>query len=171
MKHGPVHPRRTPTLSPPRRRPGWVTISPQALVAQPLPLGLVVAPQWITIRAPLKCDGDAAARKLVSAIGDYANRRHWSHTTLGVLAARRGDVSLAKAQLRDSAAVRGDHRLSSYGPSLLLASELCALGEWDAAADYLETCAAFWNPEPLREWVRQLRERQMPEPFEVPDAD
>lgn len=127
--------------------------------------------QSLWTRARATCDGDAAARKLVSAIGDYANRKHWGHTTLGVLAARRGDVSLAKAQLHDSAAVKGDHRLSSYGPSLLLASELCTLGEWDAAADYLEACAAFWNPEPLRDWVRQLRERQMPEPFEVPDAD
>jgi hypothetical protein len=38
--------------------------------------------------------------------------------------------------------------------------------EWDAAADYLEACTAFWNPEPLQDWVRQLRERQMPESFQ-----
>jgi hypothetical protein len=84
-----------------------------------------------------------ATRGAVRARGD------WAHTTLGVLAARRGDIALAKQRLRESAAVKGDHRLSSsYGPSFLLARELCALGEWDAAADYLEACATFWNPEP-----------------------
>lgn len=109
---------------------------------------------------------EVEARELVGAINDHANRKHWAHTTLGVLAARRGDVAVAKQHLHDSVSVRGDYRLSSYGPSFLLASELCALGEWDAAADYLERCATFWNPEPLRDWVRQLRERQLPEAFE-----
>jgi tetratricopeptide (TPR) repeat protein len=117
-------------------------------------------------RARAACESEANARELVGAIGDHANRKHWAHTTLGVLAARRGDVALAKQQLRDSASVKGDHRLSSYGPSFLLARELCTLGEWDAAADYLEACATFWNPEPLRDWVRQLRERRKPEIFE-----
>jgi hypothetical protein len=102
----------------------------------------------------------------VSAINDHAYRKHWAHTTLGVVAARKGDVTMATQHLRGSASVGSDFRLSSYGPSFLLARELRALGEWDAAADYLETCAAFWNPEPLRDWVRQLRERQMPERFE-----
>ena len=119
---------------------------------------------WTRARAASESEG--AARELVNAIGDYANRTHWGQTTLGVLAARRGDVELAKQHLCQSAAIKGDHRLSSYGPSFLLASELCALGEWDAAADYLEACAAFWNPEELRDWVRQLRDRQLPEPFE-----
>lgn len=117
-------------------------------------------------RASAARENDRDARELVHAIGDYANRKHWAHTTLGVLAARSGDLAVAKQHLRDSAAIKGDHRLSSYGPSFLLASELCALGEWDAAADYLEACAAFWNPEELRDWVRQLRERRMPEFFE-----
>ena len=95
-----------------------------------------------------------------------AYRKHWAHTTLGVVAARNGDVANATQHLRESASVGSDFRLSSYGPSFLLARELCALGEWDAAAAYLQACAAFWNPEPLRGWVRQLRERKMPEPFE-----
>ena len=109
---------------------------------------------------------DATARALTSAITDHAHRKHWAHTTLGVIAARRGNVAEARAHLRESAAVVGDHRLSSYGPSFLAARELCTLGEWNAVADYLEACAAFWNPEPLRGWVQQLREREMPEFFE-----
>lgn len=120
----------------------------------------------LSARARAAYDNEEEARALISAIGDHANRKHWAHTTLGVLAALRGDVALAKQHLRDSASVQGDHRLSSYGPSFLLARELCALGEWDAAADYLEDCARFWNPEPLREWVQQLRRRHMPASFE-----
>lgn len=116
-------------------------------------------------RARSACDSDGAARAVVGAITDHAYRKHWTHTTLGVIAARDGDLAAARQHLGESAAVVGDHRLSSYGPSFLLARELCVLGEWDAAADYLEACAAFWNPEPLRDWVRQVRERQVPECF------
>jgi hypothetical protein len=43
---------------------------------------------------------------------------------------------------------------------------MCAVGEWNAAADYLEACAAFWSPDPLHDWVRQLRDGHMPESFE-----
>lgn len=117
-------------------------------------------------RARSTSTSEAAAQTLVGAINDHAYHKHWAHTTLGVVAARNGDSAKAIQHLRESASVGSDFRLSSYGPSFLLARELCALGEWDAAADYLEACAAFWNPEPLRDWVRQLRERQMPERFE-----
>jgi hypothetical protein len=99
-------------------------------------------------------------------INDHAYRKHWAHATLGVVAARKGDMAEACQHLRESASVVSDFRLSSYGPSFLLARELCGNGEWDAAADYLERCSSFWNPEPLRGWVRQLRERQMPDSFE-----
>jgi len=117
-------------------------------------------------RARSTSNSEATAQTLVGAINDHAYRKHWAHTTLGVVAARNGDAAKAIQHLRESASVGGDFRLSSYGPSLLLARELCALGEWDAAADYLEACAAFWNPEPLRGWVQQLRDPQMPERFE-----
>jgi hypothetical protein len=83
-------------------------------------------------RARSGSDSDTAARALVGAITDHAHRKHWAHTTLGVIAARAGDVAEACEHLHESAAVRGDHRLSSYGPSFLLARELCALGEWEA---------------------------------------
>lgn len=118
------------------------------------------------VRARSTSDSEATAQTLVGAINDHAYRKHWAHTTLGVVAARNGDAAKAVQHLRESASVGSDFRLSSYGPSFLLARALCALGEWDAAADYLEACAAFWNPEPLRGWVSQLRARQMPERFE-----
>lgn len=117
-------------------------------------------------RARSTSDSEATAQILVGAINDHAYRKHWAHTTFGVVAARKSDLARAREHLRESASVGSDFRLSSYGPSFLLARELCTLGEWDAAADYLESCSSFWNPEPLRDWVRQLREQQMPEQFE-----
>ena len=117
-------------------------------------------------RARSGSDSDAAARALTSAISDHAHRKHWAHTTLGVFAARRGNVAEAREHLRESAASGGDYRLSSYGPSFLLARELCTLGEWNAVADYLEACATFWNPELLQNVVQQLRDRKMPELLE-----
>jgi len=119
---------------------------------------------WTRVRSG--ADSTARARTVVSAIADHAHRKHWAHTTLGVMAARRGNVAEAREHLRESAAVGRDHRLSSYGPSFLLARELCTLGEWSAVADYLDACAAFWNPEPLRGWVQQVRAQQMPGFFE-----
>jgi hypothetical protein len=78
--------------------------------------------------------------------GFYLHRKHWAHTTLGVMAARRGDVAEARVHLRESAAVGSDYRLSSYGPSFLLVRELCTVGEWNSVADYLEACAVFGIP-------------------------
>jgi len=113
-------------------------------------------------RARSTSDSEATAQTLVGAINDHAYRKHWAHTTLGVVAARKGNVVEAIQHLRESASVGSDFRLSSYGPSFLLARELCGHGELDAAADYLQACAAFWNPEPLRNWVEQLRQRKTP---------
>ena len=116
-------------------------------------------------RARSASESEATARALVGAINDHAHRKHWGHTTFGVIAARNGDVADAREHLRESVALVGDFRLSSYGPSFLLARELCTQGEWNAVADYLEACAVFWNPEPLRGWLQQLHQRLMPEFF------
>ena len=114
-------------------------------------------------RARSVCSNETDAQELVEAITGNANRKHWGHTVLGVLAARRDDLSRAKQHLRDSAAVGSDYRLSAYGPSFLLARELCARGEWDAVTEYLLACQSFWNPEPLRQWIDQIRQQQVPE--------
>lgn len=106
---------------------------------------------------------EPSAQLLLKAIGDHANRKHWAHTVLGVLALRKGDVLAAREHLLHSAAVVGEPRLSSYGPSFLLARELCALGEWQSVDDYLRACESFWSSELLARWRENLQARELPE--------
>jgi len=116
---------------------------------------------WQRVRAASA--GDQEARRIVGAIADHANHKHWAHTTLGLLAVRDGDVTAACHHLRESAAIVGDPRLSSYGPSFKLARELYRLESWDAVTDYLRACERFWDVDVLRSWQRQVAQRQTPE--------
>jgi hypothetical protein len=104
----------------------------------------------------------SAATELIRAISDHANRKHWSHTILGVVAIRRGNTAQATGHLAESAAVVGEPRLSSYGPSFRLARELIAHGEWDAVSAFLRTCRAFWQDERLDEWLVDIADRRAP---------
>jgi hypothetical protein len=56
----------------------------------------------------------------------------------------KGDIQAVLGHLRESGAVAGDCRISSYGPSFTLAKEICALGEWVHVAEYLRACESFW---------------------------
>ncbi len=114
-------------------------------------------------RARAACDSDESATVLVRAIGQHAHDKHWGHTALGFLALRSGDTSTACSHLLQSAAIVGDCRLSSYGPSFLLARELCGVGKWSAVRDYLRACEAFWGDGRMGEWVRQVEEHETPD--------
>ena len=116
---------------------------------------------WAKARALLP--DDAEARALTDAISDYANRHHWGHTFLGVVAARRGDLELALDHLHLAGAVMGDFRLSSYGPSFRLARELAARGQWSAVAGYLRSCQRFWNPAPMAAWIQDVEQKRLPD--------
>jgi len=113
-------------------------------------------------KASAACDDHTMAQALVRAIGDHANQKHWAHTTLGVLALRRGDIKAASHHLLESSAVVGEPRLSSYGPSFLLARELCQHGEWDVVGEYLRNCETFWNDDRLQGWVQAVEQRKVP---------
>jgi hypothetical protein len=117
-------------------------------------------------RARAACGDDVTTRTLVAAISDHANRKHWGHTTLGMLALRRGDISTARNHLLESCAVVGEPRLSSYGPSFLLARELCNRGQWDAVSAYLGKSEAFWDAEQLRRWRHAVERHQVPDFFD-----
>lgn len=103
---------------------------------------------WAKARAVTSRDGEA--RGLVHAIAEHAFHKHWGHTALGIVAVRSGQIDAAAAHLHESAAMPGDYRVSSYGPSFDLADELCTHRRWSDVAKYLEACAAFWDSELLQ---------------------
>jgi hypothetical protein len=114
-------------------------------------------------RARATCGADARARVLISAIRDHALRKHWAHTTLGVLAVCGGDLLGARRHLRDSVAVGAQSGSLSSGPSFRLARALCQSGEWDAVAEHLRVCENLWDGAQLRVWETELGRRHAPE--------
>jgi tetratricopeptide (TPR) repeat protein len=106
---------------------------------------------------------DEAASELVDAHSQHAYRKHWAQTVLGLLACRNGDVDRAVLHLRESAKVRPEYRLSSYGPSLDLVREVCARGRWDEALKYLRVWEDAWDDPRLREWIAAVEAHQLPE--------
>jgi hypothetical protein len=105
----------------------------------------------------------AAASQLVSAIGTHAYHKHSAHTVMGLIALQCGDLLVAARHLRESGEVVGNPRLSSYGPAMSLAGELCERGRWDDVAAYLEACTAFWSDDRLLRWREQVARKERPD--------
>lgn len=118
------------------------------------------ADAWNRLRAIAENAPDRPS--LVNLVSQHANDTHWAHIILGFVAARRGDVSVAVKHLHLSAHVVGEPRLSSYGPSTVLAEELCKLEQWDDVETFLHNCKTFWQAEILDDWISDVRLRRTP---------
>ena len=105
---------------------------------------------------------DQSASELVDAHSQHSYRKHWAETVLGLLACRNGDVDRAVSHLRESAKVRPEYRLSSYGPSLDLVREVCARGRWNEGLEYLRVWENAWDDPRLRDWITAVEERRLP---------
>jgi len=114
-------------------------------------------------RARSVTTSDDRARELVRAISDHAYHKHWGHTAIGIAALGAGAIEDAAAHLAESASVRADYRLRSYGPSFLLADALCKQGQWMAVADFLVRWQAFWEPDTLQELLEEVANHRRPE--------
>ncbi|MCF2948096.1 hypothetical protein L0668_08265 [Paraglaciecola aquimarina] len=89
----------------------------------------------------LKAIGDRAkTRDLTKAISTSAYSKHYGHTALGHVALHNKNLKQAIFHLLESGKVVSDCRLSSYGPSFLLAEDLCRQGAWDDVAIYIKYC-------------------------------
>ncbi len=77
--------------------------------------------------------------------GLYSDATHIGNIVLGHLALQDGDVAQAKAHLLASARVPGSPVLKSFGPHMLLAEDLIERGEREAAVEYFDLCAKFWE--------------------------
>jgi len=115
---------------------------------------------WRRAREASSSDTDAG--ELTDGIAQHAYRKHWAQTVLGLLAGRDGDVDRAVSYLRESANVRPEYRLSSYGPSLDLVREVCARGRWNEGLEYLRAWEHAWDHPRLREWIAAVEERRLP---------
>ena len=108
--------------------------------------------------------------ELVDAHSQHSYRKHWAQTVPGRLACRSGDLDRAVSHLRESANVRPEYRLSSYGPSLDLVREVCARGRWDEGLKYLRVWEDVWDDPRLREWIAAVEDRRLPSSEGLPNA-
>jgi len=110
----------------------------------------------------------ALGEKLKTSLGFgpglYGDAAHIGNLVLGRLALLGGDVGKAKEHLLAAGRVPGSPTLKSFGPNMLLASELIEKGERDAAVEYLDLCAKFWEMQggKIEGWKGVIREGGMP---------
>ncbi len=90
---------------------------------------------------------------------------HDSHTTLGRIALKNGDLKTAKDELLKSIQVPSTPPLQTIGPKMTLAGELLAKGEKQAVLDYLEQAEKIWiyksAKEKLTEWRKEISSGKM----------
>lgn len=95
----------------------------------------------------------------------FGNFVHRGHSILGRLALRDGDVEAAKRHLIQAAQAPRSPQLNSYGPRMILAHELLALGEQQIVLDYMETCRKFCATSGLggrlESWTNEKRKAEL----------
>jgi hypothetical protein len=116
---------------------------------------------WTRIRAALEDSPDRP--RLIGALTQYANDTHWAHTFLGLVAAEQGRLVEAAEHLLCSSKIWAEPRVSSYGPSFLLARKLCEVGLWKDVEGFLVACQDLWDDEILEDWIQEVRNQQMPD--------
>ena len=116
---------------------------------------------WERARAAYNGDREAAS-SLVTAISCTAYQKHWAHTIKGLLAVHQGRLQEAAEDLRRSAEVARDCRLSSYGPSMDLADALCQAEMWEPVSSYLQACSEFWQDPRLERWQEKVGGKHRP---------
>ena len=89
---------------------------------------------------------------------------HDGHSILGVVALRNNDITTARQQLLEAGKTPGSPVLNSFGPNMILASELLKKGERDVVLDYLELCRTFWKSggDRLTSWKATISRNETP---------
>jgi len=116
---------------------------------------------WKRIRAAL--EHSPHRPQLIHALTQYANDTHGAHTFLGLVAAEQSQLLESGRHLLSSSNVWGEPRLSSYGPSFVLARKLCELGLWKDVEQYLVACKDIWDDEILDDWIQEVRNEHIPD--------
>ncbi len=79
--------------------------------------------------------------------GDWndGNAVHDGNMVRGLVALRSGNVEQAAKDLIEAGKTTGSPQLDSFGPNMILASELLEKGQRDAVLEYLSLCKNFWK--------------------------
>ena len=75
----------------------------------------------------------------------YGNAIHQANTLLGLVELQHGRIEKATDYLLSSARTPGSPQLQAFGPSMLLADRLLALGQRRAVVKYLKECRCIWR--------------------------
>ncbi|MGB3800120.1 MAG: hypothetical protein WA952_09925 [Lewinella sp.] len=76
---------------------------------------------------------------------NYGNAIHQANTLLGLVELQNGRIDRATDYLLSSAQTPGSPQLTTFGPNMLLADRLLALGQRRAVVKYLKQCRRLWR--------------------------
>jgi tetratricopeptide (TPR) repeat protein len=97
---------------------------------------------------------------------NHGNALNKGHTTLGLVALRKGDRDKAKHHLIQSTIDVSSPQNDSFGPDPTLAAEMLELGETDAVIDYWQRCREFWlTQDRFDEFCKSTKNGKMPAPY------
>jgi TonB family protein len=103
------------------------------------------------------------ASELLSTVGaghgDDGTAIHDGNMVRGLVALRSGNVEQAAKDLIEAGKATGGPQLNSFGPNMILASELLEKGQRDAVLEYLSLCKKFWSmgASKLDAWIDVIR--------------
>jgi TonB family protein len=97
--------------------------------------------------------------------GDDGDAIHDGNLVRGLVALRSGNVRQAAQDLVEAGKTTGSPVLNSFGPNMILASELLEQNERDAVLEYLSQCKKFWKlgVERLDAWIDLIRSGGKPD--------
>lgn len=95
---------------------------------------------------------------------NYGQATHVGNLVLGRIALAEGDPGKAKEYLLAAGRVPGSSTLKSFGPDMRLAKELIEVGAREAAIEYFDLCAKFWEHQggKLDQWKEIVRQGGVP---------
>ena len=107
------------------------------------------------------------AERLLTEYSSDEDAVHAGNTTLGLLALKKDDIEAANKYLIESGKTKGSPVLSSFGPSMELASELLKKGQQKTVLEYFELCEKFWTfpagKKKLEAWKKAVEEGKTPD--------
>jgi len=107
---------------------------------------------------------------------NYGNVIHNNHQILGLLRLREGKREEATESLLAAGRTPGSPQLNSFGPKMVLATELLRRGEREMVLQYLDLVAQFWtkksapypevgieNKRLIKQWKTEIKAGRLPQ--------